>query len=646
MPQFNQPDHPPEVDLQHIQDWIMGSNPVDDAEAYALVTKTFARYESSQRRKTQEKRWSDNDKLYTGYVPKRNWPNGKPRSAIGIPLAFDQVESMYAIMAGEIFEKRPYWFGVESTERSSPQDAWMARAALAAHLEDFDPKDFTSTKVKMKQSLKEFLQHGNCAAELGWDPQRQRLTFRRVALKDFYPDPDLQDPYLDHSAGVVIRDMMTIEELDNLRSRDRFNIPDKSILYGLAKSSPGASSDNVLRDSMRTRDSDPQADRSLPNPASHKVEVLRFWSRDRLIWVLGRNWVALNTENPFGFIPCAWAPLYTVLNEPWGLSVPDAVEGEQMLVQGLVNARIDELSLNLHPPRIFTRDDLQSNNRSELQWGPGSTMSAGVDPTKIAVLFPQGATQQAFQESQLAESRAERRLGVNQTVQSGTPTPSNANRTATGVQAQMGAVGQRLRTPIENFEDYFLLPLLYKAQSIISRFGTQQSSIGRGPNGENIQVPRAQAGSFVRFKLTAAQSLTSRIQLQQMLAQTNQVMLSAPFQQMLATTGKTIDTDEYVRMFNDAVGTGTQYQLVRPFTQQEQQARNQPSPDVAAELQMKQLELQTRQGIAQMSSQTKLAEAQIDAEAKKEVAEETSAGRIVSSLKGQQAGGDNKDDSK
>lgn len=643
MPTQQLPPQLPDVDLEQIQKWLLGGKDFTDPEALSLVNRTFELYEGSPRRKEQERRWAEDDKLYFGHAEEKKWENGKARSAIGIPLAFDQLESIYASLSSEIFEQRPYWFGVEATERSTPQEAFLVRAALAAHMDDFDPKDFTSIKVKMKQCLKEFLQRGNCAGELGWDPVRQRLVFNRVPLKNFFPDPNLQEPWLDRSSGVIVRDLMTVESLDDLRSQSEFDIPPLNVLNGLAKAGGITASDAPTLNSPNTHTANPRGDKNLPNPANQKIEVLRYWSKDRLIWVLGRRWPCLNVKNPFGFIPCLWAPLFTVLDEPWGMSVPDAIDGEQKLIQGLTNARIDELSLNLHPPRIWDRSDLQGLNASERQWGPGSTASSGVDPSKVAVLFPTGATQQAFQEVALAEARAARRLGVNEGVQSGVPTPSNANRTATGVQAQAGAVSQRLRTPVENFEDYFLGPLLYKAQSIISRFGSQDRTIGVGPEGEPIQVPRAVTGQFVRFKLTAASSLARRAQLGQTLATVTAMIQSGPFQGMLSSTGKTIDTNEYVRLVNDASGAGTQYAWVRPMTPEEQQQSQQPSPDVAAQLQIKQLELQTRESIASQSNQTKLGVAQIDAEGKKEVAEETGAARIISSLKPQQTG-EKKDD--
>lgn len=631
MPEARIPNQPPDVNFDSIP-MKSPSSDLSSDEAVGLVTQSFSRFEQASRRADQEARWLRDDELYMGYVPQRYWQGTKqPRSSLGIPVSFDQVETLLPSIEAEILGREPYWFDTEATETSNPQEARAVQMVLARHLDEVDPMNgFMSPETQIRACFKEYLLHGNCVCRLGWNNTRERLTLEWVPLKDFYLDPDMNTPVLEAGSGVIHRRLTTVKELQKLRGLgDEWSVPPDDILYGLTKEVPGASADKVLDESLLNRRRSEEKG-SIVNPADRKIEVLEYYNADRMIWVLNRKWALTNQRNPYRMVPYVWAPLYLVLGEAYGMSIPDVIGGDQMLIQGIVNARIDELSLALSPPRIVDRSSTQTLTRNELAWAPGKTFpSERAKDTVIA--FPQNSTQNSFAEVSLAEARVEKRTGASRFLQMGTPQPSNANRTATGVQGQLAAINTRLRTPVKNLEDYFLVPLLYKAHSIIARFSDQNrdSLPGKGLNGQNIQVPRVMVNSFVRFRMTAASSMITRDRILQLLGPFTQLFQSQSFQEALRRSNKIVDPLELIEMSMDGFNLSRKYSLVRDMTEQEAQQAQQPDPNVAAQLQQKQQELQTRMMLGQLKSQTDIRIAEIEAQSGMDQTEEKEASNIL-----------------
>src|SRR6185437_7257098 len=98
----------------------------------------------------------------------------------------------------------------------------------------------------------------------------------------------------------------------------------------------------------------PQLDKSV-DPALAKIELIRYWRPNRHVEVLGREWPFFNECNQYGIIPHLNVFYIDMLGRFLGFSIPDLVEGDHKLAMTILNDRIDELNILLHPPIIRRR---------------------------------------------------------------------------------------------------------------------------------------------------------------------------------------------------------------------------------------------------------------------------------------------------
>ena len=603
-----------------------------DEEALSLVKKTFDCY-STYRSQNHDKRWDTNDKMYHGDVPQRYWKNSKePRASLGIPIAFEHVESIYPILVRELFGQHPYWFDAEATPLSGPQEALDVRAALAYQFDlPWDASAITS-KQHLKMTLRDLLQHGNGVTEVGWNPAEGHFFTEWVNLRDFYFSPLLATPIIDKSPAVIRRKFISVEEIEKLRGLPGFSVPGESVLFFYAgnKQTEQADTSKQYAASLLGDNFDPTSLQES-DPAQRTVELLQFWSDKETIWIINRNHVLLNVPNPYGFKPFCMAPLYIVLGRAYAMSLPDILEGEQMYIQGITNSRLDELALALNPPRARKADHVTYPEK--LAWYPGFVDKLQ-DAQDVTIQFPQNVTSAAIQEVLLSEGRARRRTGVSELIQSGTPTPSNANRTAGGVLQQAQSSAGRIQPIIEAIEDYLIVPLLYKAHAILNKFLPQGLSAVPGTNeqGQAAFVSRGSLQKPVKFRMVAGQKMVTRERLLQMLQPVSAFLFNEGVMKQATALGQTVDFAEWSRFFQEATGTAEKFAFFRPLNQQEQQAQQQPTPDQSVDMQKAQLESQTRLQMGQMKMQTEGAKIEMERDTRGDKTAEGSAQSIMKLL--------------
>lgn len=605
---------------------------ITDAQAVSIVKQTYDRY-SSWRHRNHDTRWQANDNLYLGLVPKRTWPGSQvPRSNLGIQISFDQIQTAYPLIIGEIFGQKPYWFDVSASPFSTPQEAQQVKENLAYHLDsplDVGGKNATQ---QLKLAILEILQHGNGVIEVGWNTNSQGLLVDYVPLRDLYFDPGLSTPSIDDSAVVIRRKLVTVQDIQRLKDTRGFNVPPDEVLNWLSKNTASSPGDRSLKNFAAGRGENVDLgtlNQSPADPIHHKLELLQYWTNDRMIWLLGKVWPLVNRPNPLRFKPFAVAPLFTFLGRAYGMSVPDMLEGEQKLIQGVTNARIDELALGIIPTQI--RGGADPNERKHTFY-PGFVDRVN-DVSQVTVSLPMNITQSSFQEVAVADARAQRRIGMNSFAQTGVPTPSNSNRTAQGVNKQAGFIASRLRPIIENIEDYLIVPFLYKAQRIIAQQTQQQEEVpGLGQDGQATVVPRSILGRPVRFKMEASSRMIARNQLAVFLQPLTQLLTSDSLQRMIGKQGMVVDLLEWQRYMQDTTQTSTLYKFFRQATPEELQSLQQPPPEVQATMQKAQLESQTRLQMGQLKSQTELQTTQMEVQGKGSVAAESSAAKILKIL--------------
>jgi len=581
--------------------------PEESLGPFILAIRTFDYY-ASWRRAHIEPRWLQNEKLYLGYLQPRVWKGTNiPRASISSRLVFDQVESIYPVVSSALFEREPAFFDLIPVDNSyDPDQITEYRDRLYTYLVQQVRIDEPPPVVQMKMALHQALIYGDGVVELGWDRATNRPYVEFVDIRDFYMDPRATGPFVDSSPFVFRRKVMTLEDLIQLG--DMVDLPSGDQLKAVMESYPG--DDIVFQQSAALRREHVNYGKTPGDPRFQNVEVLACWTKDRVMWILNRRWLLLDKKNPWGFIPYVKASPLPLPGRPFGMSIAEALRDDQEYATGIRNARLDNLALILNPPRKRIADAPITPREQSLYPGKEERVS---DPSHLEFIVPQDVTAQAYQEEALIEARAARRFGVNELMMSGVPTPSNANRTATGVSQQVMAIGQRLRPLVERFEDYFLLPILQKIDAILR------------VKGQAIP-PR------VSFRLEASARVINRERLAMFLVPVTQFLFNPDVLEMAARSGKALDFDEWERFFEDAVGTGRRYRFFRTLTPEER-AMIQTPPELAAQLQAKALEAETRLRMGAMKAQTELAKVKASAQAKMEETGEKSAREILKLLR-------------
>ncbi len=633
MPELRQPDQPQYVNLEE-KDYTSAEKQLEDAAAVSLVVSTFTTYET-WRKSNQDKRWLANESMYFGYLEKRKWKGTDvDRASLAVPIVYDQVEAAYPIIMDALFAYYPRFFQVSPVGGTQPRDAASVEGVLASKFDTPIDDNGLKPETHFGIALKQVMVLGDGVVEVSWDGERKLPVVEWVDLKDVYMDSETNTPQIDASPAVIHRKMMTVDELRSLRgTSDNIYIPSDSELNALAKMRFDTASEAAKKAAASLRNQTVQT-QLRDDPRYQTVEVLKYWTKDKLIWVLGRTVAAINTKNPYGFIPYCKAPFTLIPGQAYSMGLADVLEGDQKYAQGIRNARLDNLALSMNPPRIRVAGAAVSP--SATAWRPGLEEKVA-KADDVQVVKVENFTADGFREEQLIHAQAAKRTGVNDFAQSGMPMPSNANRSATGVSQQVRTISQRLSTAVKNFEDFIIIPTLYKVLKLMVLYSPESFQINDA-QGQPINISKDVLSSPVKFSVRAASRMIAREKLTMLLAPLTQILFNDVVMKQANTQGKTLDFEEFDRFLQDASNTAESYKFFRPMTPQEMQRQQQPDPKTMMDMERAKLEAQTRMQMGQMKAQSEKDKTIADAKVKMHETGEKSAREILKLLQAERQG--------
>lgn len=601
MPNLQELPQVPQVDLEE-KSYTDLIGALQDATALTLVNQTFFQYQS-YRQQNHDRRWNANDALYFGWVPQKMWEGSNiPRSTIANKIVFDQVETALPAIMQALFGSQPDWFQIEADGGGSPDEARAIQDHLL-YLLDHNHEGFgLGVQNDIELAIKSLLLYGNGGLSLEWDPVENKPIVAWVDTRDIFFDPAAPIPSADYSRSTIRRTLKPVEEIRAWRDNPSMKIPTDAELNTLSMTRPWAISDQAkeIQAALMGVTFNPTVDDWAQNPASRRIEVLTYTTATQTIVILGRQYVAFSGRNPYGFQPYVFAPCYVVPGRFYSMSLADVQESNQLYAQALLNGRLDELSLALHPPRATKRSTLLTP--SQQRWRPGANFALNNPKDDMQVFEPAGATTGVFAEIDYIERMAEKSTGIN-ALSMGTPRPGNANRTLGGMQMQAAGGQSRLMQIVKHIEDYMLVPMLYKMYRMIR---VHSDFNGQLPTKSGQDVAASAFFTPVRFRILASSQMMTREKLMMVLPTIMQFVIQGPLIGQLQQTGRTVDFDVLFRMVMDATGVGRTYQLIRSMNEQEQQALKQPSPDAQMEQQRAQQAEQTRMTISREKNQTTL----------------------------------------
>lgn len=576
----------------------------DDSVALALVNSTYERYRI-WRYRNHDLRWNTDDALYVGWMPQRFWEGSRtPRSSLGHQMTFDQVEAALPVIHNALFGEVD-WFECDPLLGATQDQARQKKERLMYLLENPHNKTGNTARNEFLLAEKQLLTYGNGFVGIDHDGETGDPVIAWKDCRDIYLSPGCATPFIDDSQSLIDRTFLTWDELEALRGQPGISLPPKEALRAMTLQRPADTADFTKQNQEAYRNIiwRPGYDDSTDFAPYRGVEVRRYWDKNRVVWVLNTRWVMYNQKNPYRLLPYAAAPCYIMPGRFYGMGIADVLEGLQKYSQAILNGRLDELSLQLNPPRATNRSATMTANDQLIR--PGMTWRYEHPKDDMILFPPSGATNNGWQEIQFMAQEAQQRTGVTSMITNGTPMRANASRTATGINAQAAGPTSRLQQIVQQIEDYMVVPLLYKLIAVDAYHAKSGNSslIGMGPDGKYTDVSADALSAPTKFRIKGSSRMLTQAKLQQAIPFVMQYFMNGAFVSQLAKTGQTVDYNEVNRMIQDAVGTRTAYNLVRPMSAQEQQALSQPSPDAQARLQAQQQANDVRIKIAEIKKQ-------------------------------------------
>ncbi len=442
-------------------------------------------------------------------------------------------------------------------------------------------------------------------------------TFEHIVnLRQVLIDPGLQVPDIQKAKYVIHRNYLTWEDLDRLRDVPGYNIPSKEKLLELflpPKEEPiSAAAENGPKNPLWDARSEPRDTETTIDPFAQPLEILERWDNNKLIVVLQKKLVIRNEENPFGKIPFLAVNLMDIPESFYGMGLAVLVGPEQRLQQGVLNAYINNVALNLNG--IYVRVRGKSVPTQPIRMFPGKIVDVDhKDDFSILERLP--AVPEAAQTIAMSQARVEQTSGSNALTMQGSlggGARSSITRTATGVTALSGGADARVQGFVERIATRVMIPFFYamaemnaalmplKTLKYILDEELQHNYAGTGDKPADLtDILNAR----VKFEVSAASRLQARRNMAQSLPVITQFLMNQQVMQALAIEGKKVDIDEILKMFFMVSDWKNFDDVIKPMTPEDQQRYQQTLQSNTAAVQLK-----GKMALQQQAHQNKLEE--------------------------------------
>lgn len=315
-----------------------------------------------------------------------------------------------------------------------------------------------------------------------------------------------------------------------------------------------------------------QAPSSDPNLMP--LEVLEYWTKDKVTVVLNRKLVIKNGPNVFGFVPFLSTCYIDVPDSFYGVGVAKLLGGEQRLQQGVINSRLDDLALRLSG--TFIRKRGANTPTQQVRLRPGGIIDSDDDKGIQMIEYPPAITD-AFEEVAQSDARAQRRTGANEFVTQGSaPGTGQIGRTSAGVQTLAAGVGARIGYFVDRIVDSVFVPAL-EAFHAMNALWLEEDQIqeildakmGKEFEGDVLDIKNAR----LKFKMLAGAKMRSRSQRAQTFPALLQFLSSPQVQEWLDDNDQKLAVDEAIQQWFDITETPGRQSLIVSLTDEEKKKK-------------------------------------------------------------------------
>ena len=202
---------------------------------------------------------------------------------------------------------------------------------------------------------------------------------------------------------------------------------------------------------------------TMTDPADNQIEVIEYWTIDKVISIANRSVIIEDNDNyflskakqngdpyPKGLMPYAWARDYTDESLFYAKGEIDIIADEQELLNDQTNQRNDAIIYSLN--QMYTLDPKYGDLINEIENIPGA-----VYPVEDGALVPIIKGQipaDSFNESLNLKNEIRETTATNEVI-SGGSSQAKSDPTATEINAQMAGAGQRINLKVTQFENEF-----------------------------------------------------------------------------------------------------------------------------------------------------------------------------------------------
>jgi hypothetical protein len=595
-----------------------------DVIALNLVLKDLQRSEWYTLSKGLTIEFDRDDRLYLFRMPTAFWEGSSvPRSSLGIPLTLEHIESLLPQYMQALYSDDPP-FSCTPRAKTKIEAAKAVTMLISKQLKDMNFEE------ELRLGLKEALMYGMGVWKVGWKREkRYRRVYKyagqpearsvgagmtiitptedsrrvieeleeyeinqpcieKIHIRHILVDPSLRVPDIRQAKYLIHRTYPDLNALLQLKNQPGFNLPDEAFLrslYDPPKESAersvmeGRSTTSVLNTGISSLDINmefkamPRWQSPSEDPNLQPLEMLEYVTPTRNIVVLNRKLCIKNDINEFGCINFFSVPPIDVLDSWYGLGIVKLLSGEQRLQQGIINSRLDDLSLRLSG--TFLRKRGANTPTQQLRLRPGGIIDSDDDKGVQMIQYPP-AIVDAFTEVEASDSRAQRRSGANEIVTQGAIShPSSIGRTASGINTLAAGVGARSAYFVDFVSRLFIVPFLELVHEMNSRWlpiedlrAVLDEELEEAYKGDAIEIKNAN----VKFNMQAGTKMRAQQGMMQLAMPIMQFVSQQPVLTALQDAGEKFEFGKFFQQVLDASGWPGQQELVVKLTPEEKQA--------------------------------------------------------------------------
>lgn len=582
--------------------------------------------------------WNLTELMLRAYVEPIKWKGSDQfRSHLGLPVVAEHFYSLLGVVQENLFSGfEPFMLDPTS---GTDEDTAAAESALVKA--QFKRCGFRGTpfKAEMRHVAYDGLLYGTGVAHIGWETYRQEIKKIRNKNQNTsiavaggavsIPQGDVDDieEYTDHVVEfnqakfehVPIRRLRVdpscrrgeiwtagwagrliypdTYDLDRLRDTEGFEIPTREELIALTTpmktdsgnqnvlDSQGGSTNNpIFQQSTTPQKAYPEDyDYSKSDPLAKNWEVFDYWTPYRHVMVLEGQHIIYNQPHTLGKVPFLSFVFREAPDSFFGYGLGFWLTDYQRISQGIVNATMDDINLNLMG--TYTTD-AGFNNTAQAQWiFPGKVMKS--DPGKRIEPLTRNSimTQEPLAVIEQVKQWAVAISGAGVTAQGINAGKAGDMRTPTGANAVIGGENTKTTDLIDQICDNVLVPFIEFV--IEQNHKLKPSQIKQWISDElsaafNKVDPLSVLNGQYKVSVSAASRMRARQQMNQYIGFIQTMIQSPGTVELLGVQAMKLNVAEFYKCLIDSTGLPYRENVIQPMSDEDKQryaaSQNQPPP--------------------------------------------------------------------